>query len=67
MKADLWSVGVLAHVLLTGDLIGRNKNWTPRFSERFKDLSSKAQAFIKSLLQVNPAQRPSAAQMRKHP
>jgi len=67
IKADLWSVGVVAHVLLTGDLTGRNTNWTPRFSERFGDLSSEAQAFIKSLLQRNPAKRPSAAQMRKHP
>jgi len=67
MKADLWSVGVLAHVLLTEDLIGRHSNWAPRFSERFGDLSPEAQAFIQILLQRNHARRPSAAQMRKHP
>mmetsp|Transcript_37664 Transcript_37664/g.97401 ORF Transcript_37664/g.97401 Transcript_37664/m.97401 type:complete len:401 (+) Transcript_37664:71-1273(+) len=66
-KADLWSLGVLAHVLLTAELIGRNTNWSPRFSEHFGTLSPEAQSFIKSLLHVNPSRRPSAAQLLHHP
>ena len=28
-KVDLWSVGVAAHVLLTGDMIGRSSDFRP--------------------------------------
>jgi len=65
-KVDLWSVGVAAHVLLTGDMIGRSSDFRPVFSERLRRNSAEAQAFVAALLAVNPEDRLSAAQAQRH-
>jgi serine/threonine protein kinase len=65
-KVDLWSVGVAAHVLLTGDMIGRSSDFRPLFSERLRRNSAEAQAFVAALLAVNPEDRLSAAQAQRH-
>jgi serine/threonine protein kinase len=64
--ADLWSVGVVAHVLLTGDMIGRSSDWTPVFSSRMAKCSIEAQKFVAALLQVDPDVRMTAKQALQH-
>jgi len=65
-KADLWSVGVLAHSLLTGEMIGRNSDWTPRLSQNLSRCSMEAQKFVMALLTVDPAVRLAASQALGH-
>jgi len=66
-KADVWSVGCTAHVLLTSEQIGRGRDWEPRFSPKFDRLTPEARDFIKTLLTVDPARRPSASEALNHP
>lgn len=69
-KADLWSVGVVSYMLLTGrppfggtddEVLQRIKAGDVQWSRHFAKLSAGAQAFVKSLLVVDPAARMSAA------
>jgi serine/threonine protein kinase len=59
-QADMWSVGVTAHVLLTGEFPGRDRHWAPVLSERLGECSAEAQKFVASLLTVDPASRLTA-------
>ena len=65
-KADMWSVGVVAHALLTGDLPGRHEDWTPIMSARLAECSPEAQKFVAALLTVDPADRLTAQQALTH-
>lgn len=64
--ADMWSVGVVAHALLTGDLPGRHEDWTPIMSARLAECSPEAQKFVAALLTVDPADRLTAQQALTH-
>jgi serine/threonine protein kinase len=59
-------VGVLAHSLLKGEMVGRNSDWTPRFSQSLGRCSMEAQKFILAPLAVDPAVRPTASQALGH-
>lgn len=74
-KADLWSLGVISHMLLTGSpLFAGNEESVlqnvragrKRFSQRFKRLSPVAQDFVESLLKLDPAKRLSAQGALSH-
>ncbi|KAL5048759.1 Calcium/calmodulin-dependent protein kinase [Aspergillus fruticulosus] len=75
---DIWSLGVITYTLLCGyspfrsenltDLIEECRSGRVIFHERYwKDVSKDAKDFILSLLQVNPAQRPTSEEALKHP
>jgi len=75
-QADMWSVGVLVYMLLTGvplfhgtdDEILRNiKACKPRYSSRFYKLSQEAQAFVRSLLVKDTTLRLTASGALEHP
>jgi calcium-dependent protein kinase len=70
-KCDLWSVGVITYIALSGvppfngssdkDIIASIRVGKPGFSEPvWKSISDAAKEFIKKLLTVDPEQRPSA-------
>ncbi|KAJ1450397.1 kinase-like domain-containing protein [Pelagophyceae sp. CCMP2097] len=75
LECDLWSVGVVVFILLGGyqpfddsegmpALYEAIKAGTFTFDERYwANVSAEAKSLIKSLLQVNPAKRTSAAAM----
>jgi calcium/calmodulin-dependent protein kinase I len=75
---DIWSLGVITYTLLCGyspfrsenltDLIEECRSGRVIFHERYwRDVSKDAKDFILSLLQVNPAQRPTSEEALKHP
>ncbi|GAA6018070.1 hypothetical protein JCM10207_006071 [Rhodosporidiobolus poonsookiae] len=77
MAVDLWSVGIITYTLLCGyipfratetqQLIDECKLAKLEFHDRYwKNISSDAKAFVRSLVQPNPADRPTAAQALKH-
>mmetsp|Transcript_24542 Transcript_24542/g.56575 ORF Transcript_24542/g.56575 Transcript_24542/m.56575 type:complete len:549 (+) Transcript_24542:27-1673(+) len=74
---DLWSLGVIAYVLLTGALpyIGKQAEEMGRaiaagevnyLLPRFLDLSEEAQDFVRGLLTVDVEKRPTAADALRH-
>jgi len=74
-NADLWSVGAVAYVLLTGlALYGGDENAVKNkirvgqldWSKRFALISEDAQSFVHSFLVVDPNKRLSAADGLKH-
>jgi len=77
LKADMWSLGVISFMLLTGSppFQGSNDNEVLRkikagkihWSTRFKRLSQGAQDFVKALLLMNPEERLDAAGALSHP
>ncbi|GAA5870460.1 hypothetical protein JCM8547_004038 [Rhodosporidiobolus lusitaniae] len=77
MAVDLWSVGVITYTLLCGyipfratetqQLIDECQAARIEFHDRYwKNISLDAKAFIRSLIQANPADRPTAEQALKH-
>jgi calcium-dependent protein kinase len=75
-QADMWSVGVICHMLLTGspvyrgadhEIINLAKRGKTRLSSRFGNLSSPAQDFVQALLVVDPALRLTAKAALEHP
>jgi len=77
LSADIWSLGVLAYVLLTGfsPFGGESDQETLRNitsapldfpSELFEGVSDDAKEFIKMCLNRNPSKRPSVEQCQKH-
>ncbi|KAL9187227.1 hypothetical protein ACHAXT_001330 [Thalassiosira profunda] len=77
-SCDLWSVGVVAYILLCGypPFNGANAEQTHKSvlrgkycfpAEDWKDVDREALDFINSLLQVNPRRRMTAAQALRHP
>jgi len=78
LEVDMWSCGVIVFILLGGyppfdDSDGVNAMYACikagkfSFDDRFwSSVSHEAKAFIKSLLQVDPSKRPSAAAAMNH-
>jgi serine/threonine/tyrosine protein kinase RAD53 len=65
-KADMWSLGATVHTMLTGEMMGRSRDWFPVMSKHFWKLSAEAQRFVEDLLTVDPAMRMSAAEALRH-
>lgn len=75
-KADLWSLGVVAYMLLCGtapwsgsddSILKMIHAGTPRYSpSRFQPLSEGAKDFVRSLLTFDPTTRPSARSALDH-
>lgn len=76
-KVDIWSMGVITYMLLSGKnpFPGRNKQETQRMicvgkvdmeKEAFKTVSADAKDFVKKCLIVNVKDRPTAAALLKH-
>ncbi|CAD2221553.1 protein kinase [Angomonas deanei] len=77
-KCDIWSVGVIAFVMLTGllpfdgqsaeevfqSVIRNNVPWN---KPECRAISPKAKAFIQSLLESNPSKRPAAQAALRNP
>lgn len=70
-KADIWSIGVLAFMLLSSSMpfYGKTRHAVIKkvtrgkfhfSSRRWKNVSEEAKDFVKSLLQIDPADRPQA-------
>merc|ERR1719410_2092482 len=82
LGADMWSIGVIAFMLLTGHMPFRRSDVSRgsdlrvvkdicegrvNWSPCFHDLSQDAQQFLKALLVVDPGCRLSASQALAHP
>jgi calcium-dependent protein kinase len=75
-QADMWSMGVISHMLLTGTSVFKGGTNTEIFqsiragrivySSKFHRLSSLAQDFVKSLLVIDPAKRLTAQGAMQH-
>ncbi|OCH92674.1 Pkinase-domain-containing protein [Obba rivulosa] len=75
---DIWSIGIITYVLLCGyspfrsddvkELVRETTEAHVEFHDRYwHNVSNEAKDFIKTLLNVDPAKRPSAEQALKHP
>lgn len=76
-KVDIWSTGVVMHIMLTGlqPFLGKNTEAILAAVQRdavkyegpqWKGVSTEAKGLMKSLLQRNVSVRPSAAQVLRH-
>lgn len=73
--ADVWSIGVVAYIVLVGDFPYKKPRPMPnlrpfliRYSKpEWKKLKPDTQNFVKSIFQTDPDQRPTAAQLLAHP
>ncbi len=77
LNTDMWSVGVLTYVLLSGKLpfYGRNTKQTLgkiasnewQFGDEFQPITHEAKDFIRRLLLVDPQERMTVDQALNHP
>jgi calcium-dependent protein kinase len=75
-QADMWSIGVISHMLLTGSPVFRGtdeqimrsvRHGQKQLSSRFGKLSATAQDFVQSLLVLDPKERLTAQGALEHP
>ncbi len=77
-KCDLWSMGVITYMMLSGsppfwgnnDQLIRNRIIRGQYSvsdKVFKNVSKSGKDFIASLLKLDPASRPDAGKALRHP
>lgn len=75
-KADIWSIGVIVYMLLTGnppfhgtddEVLRKIKSGNVRWSSRYHKLSPLAKDFVTSLLELDPGKRFSAQDALDHP
>ena len=71
-SVDIWSLGVIVFVLLQGylpfDLSGHNDDYSLYLDpDDFKHVSNEGKEFLKSMLKLNPRDRPKASKLLKHP
>ena len=78
-KCDVWSVGVITYILLSGKMPFHGRNFKETFAKIVKNqwsfvgeiwdkaISPTAKEFIKAMLTPDPKRRPSAAEALKHP
>uniref|UniRef100_A0A7S1R9Q7 Non-specific serine/threonine protein kinase n=1 Tax=Alexandrium catenella TaxID=2925 RepID=A0A7S1R9Q7_ALECA len=76
-RCDLWSLGVIVHVLLTGDypfsllevseFVSEGKQLPPLPSERPPELSQRAQCFVGRCLEADFRQRATAQELLRDP
>jgi calcium-dependent protein kinase len=75
-KADMWSIGVIAYMLLTGgppfhgtddEVLRKIKTASVHWSSRYHKLSTPAKDFLQKLLVLDPAKRLSAQEALDHP
>jgi len=75
-KADMWSIGVIVYMLLTGsppfhgsddEVLKKIKAGSVHWSSRFNRLSTPAKSFLQALLVLDPAKRLSAQEALEHP
>lgn len=78
IACDLWSIGAISYVMLTGEMpfTGKDTEDTIQVVKKgvlktntpsFKELSHEAQQFIVALMNKNEAKRMTAAQALEHP
>ena len=77
-KADIWSVGVIAYILLSGKMPFHGRNFKETFAkivkgqwafvgEIFEQVSENGKAFVRAMLQMDPKLRPTATQALQLP
>jgi len=75
-KSDMWSMGSVCYTLLTmkamysgndSEIQRKNRLGAVDFSRTFKTVSNLGQEFVRSLLNVDVANRPSAEEALRHP
>mmetsp|Transcript_45135 Transcript_45135/g.128902 ORF Transcript_45135/g.128902 Transcript_45135/m.128902 type:complete len:633 (+) Transcript_45135:88-1986(+) len=76
VQADMWSLGIISYMLLTGvpafhgtdnEILAKIRAGRPYYSSKFMRLSSLAQGFVKELLVKDPTKRMTAAKALEHP
>lgn len=76
VQADMWSIGVIVYMMLTGspcfygtdtEILRKIKECKPHFSSYFQCLSAHAQAFVQELLVFDPQKRLTASRALAHP
>eukprot|EP00928_Gymnodinium_smaydae_P067575 TRINITY_DN50574_c0_g1_i1.p1 TRINITY_DN50574_c0_g1~~TRINITY_DN50574_c0_g1_i1.p1 ORF type:complete len:599 (-),score=134.19 TRINITY_DN50574_c0_g1_i1:28-1596(-) len=75
-KADMWSIGVIVYMLLTGsppfhgssdnEVLKKIQRGKLHQSSRFKKLSESARELVQAMLNIDPVRRLSAAEALRH-